>query len=76
MITDVPLVPDPAADASNIDIVPVHTRLGNFPFDRRARRVAGTADDEPAMGGRRSSCSRSAATRRRRSSSATRAAGA
>ena len=36
-----------------IDLVPVHTRLGNFPYQVIGPDgVAGTADDEPAMGGR------------------------
>ena len=41
------------ADAGNIDVVPVHTRLGTFPFDVVGPDdVAGTADDVPPMGGR------------------------
>ena len=53
MVTNVPLDPDPAPDAGNIDIVPVHARLGNFPYQVIGPDgVAGTADDEPAMGGR------------------------
>jgi hypothetical protein len=53
MITNVPLADDPAPDAGNIDMVPVHTRLGNFPYQVLGPDgVAGTADDEPAMGGR------------------------
>jgi len=53
MITDVPLQADPPASASNIDNVPVHTRLGNFSFDRVGPDgKAGTADDLPAMGGK------------------------
>jgi len=53
MVTNVPLDPDPAPDAGNIDLVPVHTRLGNFPYQVIGPDgVAGTADDEPAMGGR------------------------
>ena len=53
MITDVPLHADPAANATYIDDVPVHVRLGNFSFDRVGPDgKAGTADDLPAMGGR------------------------
>ena len=53
MITDVPLDADPAPDAGNIDLVPVHARLGTFPYQLVGPDgVAGTADDEPAMGGR------------------------
>ena len=33
MVTNVPLTDDPAPDAGNIDDVPVHTRLGNFPYE-------------------------------------------
>jgi hypothetical protein len=52
MVTDIPLMPDPAPDAGNIDNVPVHTRLGNFSFDRVGPDgKAGTADDLPPMGG-------------------------
>lgn len=52
MVTNVPLKDDPAADASNIDDVPVHTRLGNFPYELAgADKKVGTADDVPAMGG-------------------------
>ncbi|HEV8549563.1 MAG TPA: hypothetical protein VGQ57_11060 [Polyangiaceae bacterium] len=52
MITDVPLMDDPAPDASNIDNVPVHVRLGNFSFDRVGPDgKEGTADDLPKMGG-------------------------
>ena len=53
MITDVPLKPDPDPKASNIDDVPVHTRLGAFPYDRAGPDMkAGTADDLPATGGK------------------------
>jgi hypothetical protein len=53
MITNVPLMEDPPADASNIDLVPVHTRLGTFPYQRVGPdMMAGTPDDEPAEGGR------------------------
>jgi hypothetical protein len=53
MITNVPLKDDPAPDASNIDDVPVHSRLGNFPYQvAGADMQPGTADDVPAEGGR------------------------
>ena len=52
MITDIPLAADPAPDAGNIDMVPVHTRLGSFSFDLVGPDgKAGTADDLPPMGG-------------------------
>ena len=52
LITNVPLKDDPAPDAGNIDDVPVHSRLGNFPYQLTGPdMVAGTADDVPAMGG-------------------------
>jgi hypothetical protein len=52
MITDVPLLADPAPDAGNIDNVPVHTRLGTFPYERVGPDgKAGTADDLPPTGG-------------------------
>jgi hypothetical protein len=51
LITTTPLQDDPAADAGNIDMVPLHSRLGNFPFDWvGADKVAGTADDVPKKG--------------------------
>lgn len=53
LITNVPLEDDPAPDAGYIDDVPVHSRLGNFPFDVAGKdMVRGTADDVPAEGGR------------------------
>lgn len=52
LITTVPLEEDPPADAGNIDLVPVHTRLGNFPFDWAGQdKMAGTADDVAPEGG-------------------------
>jgi hypothetical protein len=52
MITTVPLKDDPAPDAGYIDDVPVHSRLGNFPYQLTGEdMVAGTADDVPAEGG-------------------------
>ncbi|HEX7452900.1 MAG TPA: hypothetical protein VF294_11470, partial [Polyangiaceae bacterium] len=52
MITNVPLMADPAPDAGNIDNVPVHSRLGNFPYEVAGKdMVLGTADDVPAEGG-------------------------
>jgi hypothetical protein len=53
MITNVPLADDPAPDAGNIDLVPVHTRLGTFPYELVGPDgVAGTADDLAPSGGR------------------------
>jgi hypothetical protein len=52
MVTNVPLMDDPAPDAGNIDNVPVHNRLGNFPYEVAGPDMKlGTADDVPAMGG-------------------------
>jgi hypothetical protein len=52
MVTTLPLLPDPAPDAGNIDDVPVHSRLGNFPYQLVGPDgMAGTADDLPAEGG-------------------------
>lgn len=52
LITDVPLQADPPADASNIDNVPVHARLGKVPFQTAGPDMkSGTADDLPAQGG-------------------------
>jgi hypothetical protein len=52
MVTNVPLMDDPAPDAGNIDNVPVHNRLGNFPYEvAGADMKLGTADDVPATGG-------------------------
>jgi len=52
MLTDVPLMADPAPDAGNIDNVPVHVRLGSFPYGLVGPDgVAGTADDLPPSGG-------------------------
>ena len=52
MISTIPLAPDPAPDASNIDLVPLHTRLGTFPYQRVGPdMMAGTADDLPPEGG-------------------------
>lgn len=53
LITNVPLAADPPADASNVYDVPVHTRLGRFPYELAGPdMMAGTADDLPADGGR------------------------
>lgn len=53
MITTVPLKDDPAPDASYIDDVPVHSRLGNFPYEQAGKdMMPGTDDDVPAEGGR------------------------
>jgi hypothetical protein len=52
LITTVPLKDDPEPEASYIDDVPVHSRLGNFPFDwAGADKVAGTGDDVAPEGG-------------------------
>ena len=52
MITTVPLMDDPAPDAGNVFNVPVHNRLGRFPFELVGPDMkAGTADDLPAAGG-------------------------
>ncbi|MES1187597.1 MAG: hypothetical protein ABUL60_27510 [Myxococcales bacterium] len=52
LITNVPLRDDPPADAGNIDDVPVHSRLGNFPYQVLGPDMKpGTADDEKAEGG-------------------------
>jgi hypothetical protein len=52
MLTTVPLMEDPAPNASYIDNVPIHARLGTLPFDLLGPdKKAGTADDLPAMGG-------------------------
>ena len=52
LLTTVPLMDDPAPNASNIDNVPVHSRLGTFSFDLVGPDgKAGTADDLPASGG-------------------------
>jgi hypothetical protein len=52
LITTVPLMDDPPANAGNIDDVPVHNRLGNFPYEVAGPDMKlGTADDVPAMGG-------------------------
>jgi hypothetical protein len=52
LITTVPLMDDPAPDAGNIDDVPVHSRLGRFPYELVGPDMkAGTADDLPASGG-------------------------
>ncbi|HEY2731958.1 MAG TPA: hypothetical protein VGK52_18580 [Polyangia bacterium] len=52
LITTVPLMDDPPANAGNIDDVPVHNRLGNFPYEvAGADMKLGTADDVPATGG-------------------------
>jgi hypothetical protein len=51
LITNTPLLPDPPANASNIDNVPVHIRLGKFPFELVGPDMkAGTADDLPPQG--------------------------
>jgi hypothetical protein len=52
MVTNVPLLPDPGPMEGNFFMTPVHSRLGNFPFDLVGPdKKAGTADDIPAMGG-------------------------
>jgi len=52
MLTTVPLMDDPAPNASNIDNVPIHVRLGTLPFDLVGPdKKAGTADDVPPSGG-------------------------
>jgi copper chaperone CopZ len=52
LITTVPLKADPAPGATYIDDVPVHSRLGNFPFDWQGKDMkAGTADDVKPEGG-------------------------
>ncbi|MEI9952596.1 MAG: hypothetical protein WDO74_27355 [Pseudomonadota bacterium] len=53
MVTDVPLKDDPAPEAGYIDDVPLHSRLGNFPYELAGKDMkAGTADDVAAQGGR------------------------
>ena len=37
MVTNIPLKDDPAPEATNIDDVPLHSRLGNFPYEFLAR---------------------------------------
>jgi hypothetical protein len=52
LVTTVPLQDDPPPMAGNIDNVPVHARLGNFPYQLAGPdMILGTADDVPAMGG-------------------------
>jgi hypothetical protein len=52
MVTNVPLQDDPPPMAGNIDNVPVHARLGNFPYQVAGPDMKlGTADDVPAEGG-------------------------
>jgi hypothetical protein len=52
LLTTVPLMDDPAPGASNIDNVPVHSRLGKFPYELVGPDMkAGTADDLPPSGG-------------------------
>ncbi len=52
MVTNVPLKADPDPMTGNIDDVPVHARLGNFPYQvAGADMMLGTADDVPAQGG-------------------------
>jgi hypothetical protein len=52
LITTVPLLDDPPANAGNIDNVPVHSRLGRFPYELLGPDMkAGTADDVAAQGG-------------------------
>ena len=52
MITNVPLMADPSPDDGNIFDVPVHDRLGNFPYQQAgADGVEGTADDVAPEGG-------------------------
>ena len=52
LVTNVPLQDDPPPMAGNIDNVPVHARLGNFPYQVAGPDMKlGTADDVPAEGG-------------------------
>lgn len=52
LLTTTPLEADPPADASNVFMVPVHSRMGNFPPDLVGPdKVAGTADDLAPEGG-------------------------
>jgi hypothetical protein len=52
LVTTIPLQDDPPADAGNIDNVPLHSRLGNFPYEVIGPdKMAGTADDVQAEGG-------------------------
>jgi hypothetical protein len=52
MVTNVPLAEDPKPTDSNFFMVPVHSRLGTFPFDLAGPdKVMGTADDIAPMGG-------------------------
>ncbi|HEY2900030.1 MAG TPA: hypothetical protein VGL59_05620 [Polyangia bacterium] len=52
LLTTTPLMDDPAPGASNIDNVPVHSRLGTFPYELVGPDMkAGTADDLPPSGG-------------------------
>ena len=52
MVTNVPLKPDPVPNEGYIDDVPVHTRLGTFPYQLVGPdNKAGTGDDLPPSGG-------------------------
>jgi hypothetical protein len=52
MVTNVAMKADPTPGSGNVYEVPVHSRLGAFPFDLVGPdKVAGTADDLPPMGG-------------------------
>ena len=51
MVTNVAMKPDPTPGSGNVYEVPVHSRLGAFPFDLVGPdKVAGTADDLPPDG--------------------------
>src|SRR5688572_943418 len=53
MLTTVPLADDPVPEETNVWEVPVHNRLGTFPFDRAGEDgEEGTDDDDPPEGGR------------------------
>jgi hypothetical protein len=53
LVTNVPIQADPPLDSGALHTVPVHARLGNFPFDLAGPdKKMGTADDVAPMGGR------------------------
>lgn len=53
MLTTVPLADDPVPEETNVWEVPIHNRLGTFPFDRAGEDgEEGTDDDDPPEGGR------------------------
>lgn len=53
MVTTVPMADDPEPDAGNIWEIPMHNRLGRAPYELVGEDgEEGTADDEPAEGGR------------------------